>query len=192
MQQLFEELELKNVFVLTPKIYEDLRGGFFENFNLESFAKLSGVDFKILQENISFSKKNVLRGLHFQKFPHAQSKFVTVLKGSILDVIVDIRINSETFGKTISYKLDDIKKESIFIPKGFAHGFFTLQDDTIISYKVDNFYNISSECSIIWSDKYLSINWPSEKPILSNKDKQAISFEKNIKLNNFTETYSNE
>ena len=77
-----------------------------------------------MQENISFSKKNVLRDLHFQKFPHAQSKFVTVLKGSILDVIVDIRINSETFGKTISYKLDDIKKESIFTPKGFAHGFF--------------------------------------------------------------------
>ena len=130
--------------------------------------------------------------MHFQKFPHAQSKFVTVLKGSILDVIVDIRINSETFGKTISYKLDDIKKESIFIPKGFAHGFFALQDDTVISYKVDNFYNSSSECSIIWSDKHLSINWPSEKPILSNKDKQAISFEKNIKLNNFAETYTNE
>lgn len=192
MQQLFQELELKNVFVLTPKIYKDLRGSFFENFNLKLFSKFSGVDFKIMQENISFSKKNVLRGLHFQKFPHAQSKFVTVLKGSILDVIVDIRINSETFGKTISYKLDDIKKESIFIPKGFAHGFFALQDDTVISYKVDNFYNSSSECSIIWSDKHLSINWPSEKPILSNKDKQAISFEKNIKLNNFAETYTNE
>ena len=125
--------------------------------------------------------------MHFQKQPHAQSKLVTVLKGSVLDVIIDIRTNSKTFGKSLSYKLDDIKKESIFVPKGFAHGFAALEDNTILSYKVDNLYNLSSECSINYNDKILDINWPSAKSIISKKDQEAITFEENIKLNNFYE-----
>ena len=185
MEKSFKRLKLNDIIVFKPKIFKDNRGLFFENFNNLIFEDFSGIRFKIIQENVSFSKKNVLRGLHFQKNIYAQAKLLSVLKGSILDVIVDIRVNSETFGKYITYVLDDYSKESIFIPKGFAHGFLSLDKNTIVSYKVDMQYNNLSEESIIWNDETLKINWHIRNPILSLKDKKAISFKKNIDSNNF-------
>ena len=185
MEQQYFELNLKDAFIFKPKIHKDSRGTFHENFNLKSFKDFSGIDIKFFQENVSLSKKNVLRGLHFQKKPHAQSKLISVLRGSVLDVIVDIRMGSDTFGKSISYILDDIKKESIFVPKGFAHGFLSLEDNTILSYKVNSYYELSSECTIKWNDKFLNINWSEKEPILSKKDHEAITFEENIQSKNF-------
>jgi dTDP-4-dehydrorhamnose 3,5-epimerase len=185
MEKQFKVLSFPEIAVFIPKKYFDNRGIFFENFNSLNFKKYTGMVFDVLQENISFSNKNVLRGLHFQKGQYAQSKLIHVIKGSILDVVVDIRPNSKNFGKWISYVLDDKNNESIFIPSGFAHGFLALEDCTKISYKVDNLYNNASECSIIWNDKKIMVDWPLNKPILSEKDNEALSFEKNYEINNF-------
>ena len=185
MNQQYKVLNFPEIIVFKPKKFIDIRGFFYENFNSNNFIKNTGVAFKPLQENISFSKKNVLRGLHFQKNKYAQSKLINVIKGRIVDVIVDIRPNSKNFGRWISYELDDINNESIYIPAGFAHGFFVLENDTKISYKVNKLYNKESEGSIIWNDKKISIDWPLVKPILSKKDMIALSFEENHKKNNF-------
>ena len=185
MEKQFKVLNFPEILVFTPKKFLDIRGVFFENFNSNVFTKQTQIIFEIVQENVSFSHKNVLRGLHFQKGNNAQSKLISVIKGSILDVIVDIRSNSKNFGKWISYSLDDKNKESIYIPSGFAHGFLALEDLTKISYKVDKTYNQSSECSILWNDKSIAVDWPSSNPILSEKDGNALSFEKNYKMNNF-------
>ena len=185
MNQLFKALAFPEIIVFTPKKHFDNRGSFFENFNSYDFKKYAGIIFDVLQENISFSKKNVLRGLHFQKGKHAQSKLVHVIKGSILDVIVDIRPDSKNFGKWISCILDDRYNESIFIPAGFAHGFLALDDFTKISYKVNKLYDKNSECSIIWNDKELLIDWSVEKPIISKQDMNALSFKENFNMSNF-------
>ena len=185
MNYQFKTLELPEVIVFMPEKFFDERGFFYESFNSFKFTKETGKIFNILQENISLSKKNVLRGLHFQKGEHQQSKLIHVEKGRILDVIVDIRPGSKNFRKWISYELDDNINESIFIPRGFAHGFLTLEDFTKISYKVDNLYNKNSECSISWNDPELMIDWQSINPILSKKDMIAISFEENFQKNNF-------
>jgi len=185
MNNQFKSLIFPEIIVFTPRKFEDNRGIFFENFNFIDFKKEKGIFFEIIQENISFSHKNVLRGLHFQKGKMAQSKLLNVIKGSIYDVIVDIRPNSKNFGKWISYKLNDLINESIYIPIGFAHGFLALEEYTKVSYKVDNFYCKSAECSIVWSDKKLNINWLIENPVISNKDKVALSFEENYYKNNF-------
>ena len=183
--QNFLNLNLPDVFVYTPQKYEDKRGLFFENFNYFNFFEKKNLEFKIIQENISYSKKNVLRGLHFQKKPYSQSKIISVIKGKILDVIVDIRVGSPTFSKWVSYVLDDKANETIYIPSGFAHGFLALEEECIVSYKVDAKYNPENECSIVWNDKTLNINWSIISPLLSKKDKDALSFDQNFKLNNF-------
>ena len=188
MDEQYKQLVFPEIIVFMPKTFSDIRGMFYENFNYISFTKNTGISFDVIQENISCSKKNVLRGLHFQKGKHAQSKLVNVIKGSILDVIVDIRENSKNFGKWLSYRLDDVSKESIYIPEGFAHGFLSMSKSTKISYKVNKPYNKSSECSIAWNDKDILINWPCKKPILSSKDKLALSFKKNYETNNFSIT----
>ncbi len=184
MDKQYKKLVFPEVIVFKPKKFSDLRGEFFENFNYKKFKKNTGISFDVMQENISLSKKNVIRGLHFQKGKHAQSKLINVIKGSILDIVVDIRKSSKNFGKWLSYKLDDVNNESIYIPEGFAHGFLSMSKSTKISYKVNKPYNKFSECSIIWNDKDLSINWNCTKPLLSSKDKLALTFKKNYEINN--------
>ena len=174
--QNFINLNLPDVFVFIPKKYEDQRGLFFENFNYFKFFEKKKLEFKIVQENISYSKRNVLRGLHFQKKPYSQSKIISVIKGKILDVIVDIRVDSPTFSKWVSYVLDDKANETIYIPSGFAHGFLALEDECVVSYKVDAKYNPENERSIIWNDKTLNINWTTINPLLSKKDRDIYHF----------------
>jgi dTDP-4-dehydrorhamnose 3,5-epimerase len=167
-----EETYLKGCFVLTPKVYNDERGYFYESYNDLDFKAKTGCSINFVQDNQSKSNKGVLRGLHFQQENFAQSKLVRVIKGKVLDVCVDIRKGSSTFGKHFSIILDDNKHQQLFIPKGFAHGFLTLENQTIFSYKCDNFYNKASESGIIFNDKDLNINWnyPIEELIISEKD----------------------
>jgi len=173
------ETKLKGCFILEPRVYNDNRGYFFESFNKAMFEKSTGILVDFIQDNESKSAKGVLRGLHFQKGEYAQSKLIRVVKGSILDVCVDIRETSKTFGQYVSIILDDKKKKQIYVPRGFAHGFLVLEDDTIISYKCDNYYHKSSEGGIVFNDKDLNIDWkfPENEIILSEKDKQLPTFE---------------
>lgn len=176
------ELELKGVFLFEPTVFEDERGTFFEVFRQDFMQNILVKDY-FVQENESFSKKGVLRGLHYQLPPFAQSKLIRCVTGKILDVVVDIRKKSSTFGKHIKIELSGDNKKQLFIPKGFAHGFVTLSDQAIIIYKVDNCYSKESEASIRFDDKELNIDWqfPIKKTILSEKDREAPLF-KNAKL----------
>ena len=166
------ETNLKGLLVIEPQVFEDDRGYFFESFNQSKFKEF-GLDVYFVQDNQSKSKKNVLRGLHFQNPPKAQGKLVQVIKGSVLDVAVDIRQNSETYGEHFALVLSEKNKKQMYIPAGFAHGFLTLEDETIFSYKCTNFYSPENESSILWNDVDLKINWPSSNPIINEKDKQA-------------------
>lgn len=179
MDSRFKSLEIREILVFAPKKYEDQRGFFYENYNYIDFFYSSNYLFNSVQENISCSRMNTLRGLHFQKGYYAQSKIISVIRGSILDVVVDIRPNSKTFSKWVSYKLDDKLNESLFVPHGFAHGFLSLEEETKVFYKVDKPYNKRAERSIIWNDKKLDIKWPINNPILSVKDQAALTFEEN-------------
>jgi dTDP-4-dehydrorhamnose 3,5-epimerase len=161
--------------IIIPKIFEDERGYFYESFNAQIFKNQIG-DYDFVQDNQSLSQKGVLRGLHFQNPPYAQGKLVRVLNGSVLDVIVDIRKKSPTYGKHFSYVLCSTKKHALWVPPGFAHGFLTLEDNTVFFYKVTNFYNKDSEGCIAFNDSDLNINWGIDNPILSEKDKNAITF----------------
>ena len=165
----------EGLFVIQPKVFEDGRGYFFESFNA-AILKKNGIDVNFVQDNQSLSSKNVLRGLHFQNQPFAQAKLVSVTKGSVLDVVVDIRKNSTTYGQHFKLILSEKNKSMLFIPIGFAHGFLTLEDNTIFSYKCSNFYNKESEGSILWNDETLNIDWGIKKPIISDKDKVAPLF----------------
>ena len=161
--------------LIAPMLFNDERGYFYESFNQLKFEKLvSGIQF--LQDNESCSRKGVLRGLHFQNPPHAQGKLVRVVKGRVLDVAVDIRKNSSTYGQYISVELSALNHEMLWIPPGFAHGFLSLEDDTIFLYKCTNNYNKESEGGLLWNDESLNINWGIENPIVSEKDMELISF----------------
>ena len=174
-----EETYLKGCFVLSPKVFEDSRGNFFESFNQNLFNKLIGGSFVFVQDNQSVSLKGVLRGLHFQNDEYAQAKLARVIRGKVLDVCVDLRKDSKTFGKHFSVILDDKNNKQLFIPKDFAHGFLVLEDNTIFSYKCDNYYNKTSEEGILYNDSSLDINWnfSEEQLILSEKDKGLPAFE---------------
>lgn len=174
-----EEIHLKGCHLIQPKVFTDSRGYFFESFNKEVFCKLIGQNINFVQDNQSQSSRGVLRGLHFQTGEHQQAKLVRVIKGSVLDVCVDIREDSKTFGKHFSTVLNEKDQNQLFIPRGFAHGFLVLEDNTIFSYKCDNFYNKTSERGIIFNDKNLNIDWgfPESELILSNKDKALPTFE---------------
>lgn len=178
-----EETFIKGCFVISPKVFTDKRGYFFESFNLNKFKELTGVNINFIQDNQSQSSKGVLRGLHFQAGEFAQAKLVRVIKGSVLDVCVDLRKESPTFGKHFSIILDDKNNKQLFIPRGFAHGFLVLENETIFSYKCDNVYNKSSERGILFNDKRLNINWnfTNDKILLSDKDKQLPTFENFLK-----------
>lgn len=174
-----EETYLKGCYIITPKVFEDERGYFLETFNEQRFFLETSIQSHFVQDNLSKSAKGVLRGLHFQKGNNAQAKLVQVIKGKVLDVCVDIRIDSPTFGNHISIFLDGISKKQIYVPRGFAHGFIALETDTIFSYKCDNFYDKASESGILYNDKVLNIDWgfPEKEMIVSEKDKQLSTFE---------------
>jgi len=165
---------IEGLLILTPKVFEDARGYFFESFNKKVFEE-AGVIEDFVQDNQSLSQKGVLRGMHFQKAPYAQGKLVRVIKGAVLDVVVDIRKNSPTYGKYFSIELTEQNKIMFWIPVGFAHGFLTLLDDTIFYYKCSNYYNKESEGSIAWDDQDININWNIEEPLLSEKDKIGVA-----------------
>ena len=170
---------IDGLLVINPKIFGDDRGYFFESWSEESFAK-NGLDLDFVQDNQSLSSKGVLRGLHFQNPPFAQGKLVRVIKGAVLDVVVDIRKESTTYGQHFSIELNEENKTIFWIPPGFAHGFITLEDDTIFTYKCTGVYNSASEEALLWSDKDLNIDWGAIKPLVSDKDLVAGSF-KNFK-----------
>ncbi|HMR15069.1 MAG TPA: dTDP-4-dehydrorhamnose 3,5-epimerase [Mariniflexile sp.] len=173
-----EETYLKGCFVITPKVFEDERGYFFESFNQKTFEAETGLKVNFVQDNQSKSSKGVLRGLHFQIGEHAQAKLVQVIKGKVLDVCVDIRKESPTFGKQFSLILDEVDRKQLYIPRGFAHGFVVLENDTIFSYKCDNFYNKAFEAGIIFNDEDLKIDWGFSKEtlLISEKDLSLPSF----------------
>nr|WP_261791276.1 dTDP-4-dehydrorhamnose 3,5-epimerase [Fusobacterium nucleatum] len=183
------ETEIKDLFIIEPQIFEDSRGYFFESYNYNTFKEI-GIDNIFVQDNHSKSLKGVLRGLHFQKGEYSQAKLIRALKGAVLDIAVDLRKDSETFGKYIAVELNEKNKKMLFIPKGFAHGFLSLENDTEIFYKCDNFYNPKSESAIIWNDRDLNIDWnfkkysiDEHKLIISEKDKKNISFKEYKKIN---------
>tara|TARA_B110000908_G_scaffold127798_1_gene149958 strand:+ start:5211 stop:5753 length:543 start_codon:yes stop_codon:yes gene_type:complete len=166
---------IENLLVLEPKVFEDERGYFFESFNKKKFEDI-GIKESFVQDNQSLSNKNVLRGLHFQAPPFAQGKLVRVITGSVLDIAVDIRKESATYGKYFSIILSEQNKKMFWIPPGFAHGFLTLEDQTIFSYKCSGDYNPSSEGSLLWNDPQLNIEWNIDEPIVSAKDQEAQAF----------------
>jgi len=166
---------IEGLLVIKPKIFVDDRGCFFESWSQESFAE-NGLDLTFVQDNQSLSNKGVLRGLHFQNPPFAQGKLVQVIRGSVLDVVVDIRKESSTYGQNFSIELNEKNKTIFWIPPGFAHGFIALEDDTIFSYKCTGVYNMASEDALVWSDKDLNIDWRSTNPLVSEKDLVAGNF----------------
>ncbi|MBV1923078.1 MAG: dTDP-4-dehydrorhamnose 3,5-epimerase [Flavobacteriaceae bacterium] len=163
---------LKDCFIIEPSVYKDERGLFYESYNEKRFNEVTNLDIDFVQDNQSASSYGVIRGLHFQTGEFAQSKLVRVLLGKVLDVVVDLRKDSETFGEQFSIILDDIEHKQLFVPKGFAHGFITLSERSVFSYKCDNYYHKDSESGIIFNDATLSINWhlPKEDFIISEKD----------------------
>lgn len=173
------ETKLKGCFVLEPTLFEDERGYFFESYNHRDFCEAIGRDVHFVQDNQSFSKKGVLRGLHFQKGEHAQAKLVSVLQGKIQDVVVDLRKNSPTFGQHVSIELSAENKKQVFIPRGFAHGFLTLSESATVFYKCDNYYKKEAEGGVRYDDLFLNIDWKcnNKTVVLSGKDIILPNFE---------------
>jgi len=164
------ERVLTDALVLKPRVFKDDRGYFYESFNDNVFESLSGVKVNFIQDNQSQSSKGTLRGLHFQKGEAAQAKLVRVTKGSVYDVAVDLRPNSPTFKRWYGIELSDANHLQFFIPRGFAHAFVALEDNTIFQYKVDNYYSNVNDGGIIWNDKELAITWPELNLEFSTKD----------------------
>ena len=171
-----QKTTIDGLLIITPTVFRDERGSFFEPYNKQLFAS-QGLDMEFVQDNQSVSYKGIIRGLHLQSPPFAQGKLVRVVCGSALDVAVDIRKSSPTFGQHVAVKLDSIENKLFWIPEGFAHGFIALEDNTIFQYKVTNFYNKESEMSIRWNDPTLNIQWGVEVPVISDKDMQSPLFE---------------
>jgi len=171
----FRSVEISGLKIIEPDIFSDERGVFFESFNQEKFVKAGILD-NFIQDNQSLSNKNVLRGLHFQTGEFAQAKLVRVIKGRVLDIAVDLRTSSATFGQYFSIELSESNNLMFYIPVGFAHGFVALEDQTIFVYKCSALYNKSSEGGIIWNDQNLNINWGVKSPIISNKDEVLPAF----------------
>lgn len=172
----FLETSLKGAFIIKPKVFQDERG-FFLEFYSEKIFKKNGISVRFVQDNHSLSvKKGVLRGLHFQLPPNEQAKFIRVIKGKIFDAIIDLRKDSPTFGKWEGFELTADNFQMLYVPRGFAHGFVTLVENTEVIYKVDNFYAPESDLGIIWNDSDLAIDWPVSNPILSEKDVKLQGF----------------
>ncbi len=173
-----KETKLSGCFILSHDVFIDERGSFLESYNKKQFERLTNQKIDFVQDNLSFSKKGVLRGLHFQRAPYEQAKLIHVIQGEVLDVIVDLRRKSKTFGQHICLKMSAKIPKSIFIPKGMAHGFLALSDNVCFNYKCDEFYQPRAEGGIAFNDKDLAIDWeyPLHKVILSDKDKCLPNF----------------
>ena len=171
-----ETTGLEGLLILRPKVFRDARGWFLESFNAERFQAAVGSATRFVQDNESLSQAGVVRGLHFQAPPHAQGKLVRVVRGAVLDVCVDLRKASPTYGQHFKMELDGVEKAMLWIPEGFAHGFRTLQDDTIFSYKCTAYYAPHSERTLLWNDPALGIDWGITDPVLSAKDQGGIPF----------------
>jgi len=174
----FIKTEIPDVVLCKPTIFNDERGYFFESFKKDEIENFIGYSVSFCQDNEAKSTKGVLRGLHYQLPPFAQAKLVRVIKGSVLDVVVDIRKNAPTYGKHIAIEISEENKYQLFIPKGFAHGYVGLTDEVIFTYKVDNYYNKETERGIIYNDNFLGIDWKlnKEELIISAKDKMQPLF----------------
>lgn len=172
---IFTPTGIDGLLIIQPQVFGDSRGYFMETYNEDLFRK-NGVDVYFKQDNQSMSNKGALRGLHFQAPPFEQGKLVRVINGAVWDVVVDIRISSATYGKHFALELTEENKTMLWIPAGFAHGFLTLSDQTIFSYKCTEVYNKSSEGGIYWNDPQLGIPWNIDDPLLSEKDKLNSSF----------------
>lgn len=173
-----EQTPLKDCYIIHDTVFADARGYFFESFNQQKFHNLTGLDVSFVQDNQSKSNKGVLRGMHYQTGEFAQAKLVRVIQGSVVDVIVDIRPNSPTYGKSFSIELTGTNHKQLFVPRGFAHGFVVKENDTIFFYKCDNFYNKESEGGFIYNDSTLNMDWQFnvDEVLLSDKDKVLPSF----------------
>lgn len=179
----FTELSLNGAYIIEPNPFYDERGYFMRTYAEEIFEE-HGLARKWVHENQSRSeRKGIIRGLHFQFPPYSETKLIRVIRGSILDVFVDLRKDSATFGKWEAVELSEENKKMVFIPRGFAHGFCTMSDIAEIAYKVDNYYSKEHECGVIWNDKDLDIKWKESNPFVSEKDS------KNITLSEFCEKY---
>lgn len=166
---------ISDLLIIYPTIYKDHRGLFFESYNKQTFASY-GLIAEFVQDNQSISAKNVIRGLHFQRPPYAQTKLVRVVSGSAIDVVVDLRKHSPSYGKYVKVLLTSAENTMFWIPEGFAHGFIALENNTILHYKASNYYNKKSEDALLWSDIHLNIDWGISNPIISEKDACAASF----------------
>ena len=164
--------DIEGVLIIEPTVHGDSRGYFMESFSQRDFVAQTGLEVRFVQDNESRSRKGVLRGLHFQREPHAQAKLVRVVSGRVLDVAVDIRPESPTFGKYVAVELSGTNHRQLFIPKGFAHGYVVLEDDTVFQYKCDDYYHPECEGGIAWNDPQIAIQWPlaESEIILSEKD----------------------
>ena len=164
-----ETFNIQGPLLITPNVFADERGHFFESFSKELF-KQHGIDFEFIQDNQSLSQKGTLRGLHFQAPPFDQGKLVRVSRGSVIDIIIDIRKSSSTYGQNITVELSDTNFKQLWVPPGFAHGFSVLEDNTIFQYKCTNYYNKFSEGGLLYNDPQLNLNWQVSNPIVSEKD----------------------
>ncbi|MDP2683963.1 MAG: dTDP-4-dehydrorhamnose 3,5-epimerase [bacterium] len=172
----FQNTKFDGVKIIIPKVFDDGRGFFLESYTEKIFQE-NGIQTRFVQDNHSKSvNKGVLRGLHYQKPPYAQAKLTRVIRGAVIDVIVDLRKDSATYGQWEAYELTASNFKMLYVPQGFAHGFCTIEPNTEFMYKVDNYYNQDSEDGIIWNDPTLKINWPTDNPILSDKDKILSKF----------------
>jgi dTDP-4-dehydrorhamnose 3,5-epimerase len=170
------ETGIKGLLLIEPRVFKDPRGYFFESYNQAGFEKI-GIPTDFVQDNQSMSMRGAIRGLHFQKNPHAQAKLVRVVSGSVLDVVVDVRKNSDTFGKHFAVELSAENFLMMYIPEGFAHGFATLQDHTVFQYKCSDLYYPETEGGIYWNDPVLGIQWPNfENVLVSDKDQKLPLF----------------
>ena len=183
--------DIEGVLIIEPRLFEDERGYFFEAFSERKFAELAGIKTRFVQDNESRSSVGVVRGLHFQLPPHAQSKLVRVVRGAILDVAVDIRRGSPTFGRYVAVELSEHNHRQLFIPRGFAHGFSVLEGDAIVEYKCDNYYAPEAEGAIRWDDPMLAIDWhtTNNEAIVSAKDKLNPLFEECERLFDYNTDY---
>jgi len=174
-----EQTPLKDCYIIHDTVFADERGYFFESFNQQKFESLTGLNISFVQDNQSKSSKGVLRGLHYQLGEHAQAKLVRVLDGSVLDVVVDLRMDSPSFGQSFSIELTSENRKQFFVPRGFAHGFVVTSPTATFFYKCDNYYNKESEGGFIYNDNTLNIDWQIEEAniVLSEKDKVLPSFE---------------
>ena len=169
--------EIKDCFIIKPTVFSDNRGYFFESFNEQKFNQITGLEIHFVQDNQAKSDRGILRGLHFQKGAHAQAKLVRVLQGKVIDVAVDLRKDSPTYLQHIAVELSAENNLQLFVPRGFAHGYSVLEDNTVFCYKCDNYYNKEAEAGVYYADPKLNINWQlkEDEIILSEKDKQLMN-----------------